>query len=118
MFTQFGNQDYVFGFSDAGALAIAAAIGLKPQTLSISGEPEFTAEAENSEGLIETTVVGPDKFTFTMAGYIVDRALFDAATNFTYDNKFFVLKGRKVDIANKDYQKGEVSGTSNSLITS
>ena len=117
-FSQFGDLDYKFGFNDVGAAAIAAACGMKPQTLSISGEPEFVADAENADGLVASTVVGPDKFTFTMAGYIVDRELFDSASNFTYDGRFFVIKGRKVDVANKEFNKGELSGSSNSLIIS
>ena len=117
-FTQHGNQDYIFGFDDADAAAIAAACGMKPQTLSISAEPEFVAEAENSDGLVDCTVVGPDKYAFTMSGYIVDEALFAASASFTYDGKFFVLKGRKVDTANRDFKKGEMSGTSNALIVS
>jgi hypothetical protein len=117
-FIQKGNQDYTFGFDDAGAAAIAAACGMKPQTLSITKEPEFQAEAENSEGLVESRVIGPDKISFTMSGYIVDKALFDAASDFTYDGNFFVIGGRKIDTANRDYKKGEMSGTSNSLITS
>jgi len=116
-FTQHGNKDYKFGFQDEGAAAIAAACGLKPQTLSITRDPEFQATAANTDGMTESVVVGPDKIAFTMNGYIVDQELFDAATNFTYDNKYFILTGRKADTSNTDFTKGEMSGTSYPLIT-
>jgi len=116
-FTQHGNKDYKFGFQDAGAAAIAAACGLKPQTLSITSEPEFQAQATNADGMTESVVVGPDKMSFTMNGYIVDEELLKAATNFTYDNKYFILAGRKVDTSNTDFTKGEMSGQSYPLIT-
>jgi len=67
--------------------------------------------------MTESVVVGPDKMSFTMNGYIVDEELFKAATNFTYDNKYFILAGRKVDTSNTDFTKGEMSGQSYPLIT-
>jgi hypothetical protein len=117
-FTQHGDQDYVFGFQDAGAAAIAAAAGVKPQTLSISYEPEFQAEATNEEGQIAAKVIGPDKGTFTLSGYLVDDSAFGSATNFTYDGKFFIITGRKTDASNQDFVKAELTGEYYPLITS
>lgn len=111
-FTQHGNQDYVFGFSSPDAATIAAAIGMKPQTLSLSYEPEFQAEAQNQDGEIEAKVVGPDKITFTMSGYVVDEELLKDAGSFEFDGKFFIITGRKLDLSNTDFQKGELTGES------
>lgn len=116
-FTQHGDQTYTFGFQDGAAAVIAATVGLKPQTLSISGEAEFTAEAQNENGEVAAVVVGPDKRSFTMSGYVVDAALLEAAGNFTYDGKFFIITGRKIDTSNSEFTKGEISGTSYSNIT-
>lgn len=117
--TQYGNQDYIFGFDDPDAEAIAAAVGLKPQTLSIRGEPEFTADAHGATGLTESKVVADNKFTFTLAGFVVNRALIlDGGTSFTYDGRFFIVMGNNLDIDNKDFQKGEVTGESYPQITS
>jgi hypothetical protein len=118
-YTQYGDQDYVFGFDDAAASAIAAAIGVKPQTLSVSGTPEFTAEGKNIDGMTEAFVVGDQKFSFTMSGFLVDKALFDAASlSFTYDGRFYIVTDRKRDISNVDFQKAELTGVSFILIES
>jgi len=112
MFTQHGNKDYVFGFNDAGATDIAEAVGLKPQTLSLQYEPEFTAEAQDENGEVASVVVGQDKVNFTLSGYVVDEDLIKAATDFTYDGRFFIIMGRKIDTANTEFRKGELSGVS------
>jgi hypothetical protein len=117
-FQQYGSTDYTFGFDDPEAESIATAVGLKPQTLSISGEPEFTAEAKNLDGMTESFVVGDNKFTFTMSGFVVDRSKLDDNASFEYDGRFFIVTGHKLDIANTDFQKGEVTGVSYPLITS
>lgn len=111
-FTQHGSTSYSFGFNDTEASAIAAACGLKPQTLDISSEPEFQAEAENEDGEVVSKVVGPDKITFTMSGYITDATLFNSAGSFTFRTKKFILTGRKETTGNRDFKKGEMSGES------
>lgn len=117
-FTQYGSADYKFSFDDPDASAIAALVGLKPQTLSISGEPEYTAEAKNEDGDTEAFVVGDKKYTFTMQGFVVDRTKLDDPTSFEYDGRFFIVTGHKLDISNTDFQKGELTGVSYPLITS
>lgn len=117
-YQQHGNLDYVFGFNDANAEALATSIGIKPQTLSISGEPEFTAEAKNEDGETESFVVGADAYNFTLSGFLVDESAFNAATNFTFDSRYFIVVGRKRDKSNTDFQKAEFTGRSFPLITS
>lgn len=109
-FEQHGNQDYQFGFHDADAATIADVIGLKPQTLSLSYEPEFVAKALDENGEVASMVVGQDKVNFTMSGYVVDPALLKAATAFEYDGWFLVITSKKYDESNTDFGKGEVSG--------
>ena len=111
-FTQHGDTDYEFGFDSAEASAIAAAVGLKPQTLSLSFEPEFQAEAQDEFGNVASVVVGDDMINFTMAGYVVDEALLKAATNFEFDGRYFIIQGRKLDRANKEFLQGELTGKS------
>lgn len=109
-FNQFGDKTYKFGFQDAGATSIATAVGIKPQTLSISSEPEFEAEAQDQDGTTKSFVVGPDKFSFTLSGYLTDQAKFKTGKSFTYDGQFYIITGRKRDIANQDFTKGELTG--------
>lgn len=111
-YTQHGNTDYSFGFDDPDAATIAAAVGLKPQTLSLSYEPEFTAEAQDENGETASVVVGQDKINFTLSGYIVDAALIKSADSFEYDGRFYIIQGRKLDNSNTDFAKGELTGTS------
>jgi hypothetical protein len=113
---QYGSAEYKFGFDDPEAESIAAAVGIKPQTLSVSGEPEFTAEGKNLDGLTEAFVVADKKFSFTMSGFVTDVDLVNANGSFTYKGRFFILVGNKVDIANTDFQKAEVTGMSYPLI--
>lgn len=117
MSQQYGSANYKFGFDDPEAEAIAAAVGIQPQTLSVSGEPEFTAEGKNLNGLTEAFVVGDKKYSFTMSGFVVDRDLVNANGAFTYKGSYYILVGNKIDIANTDFQKAEVSGSSFPLIS-
>lgn len=116
-YTQHGSLDYVFGFDDPAAEQIASAIGVKPQTLSVSSEPEFTAEAKNLEGSTESVVVGEDKFTFTLNGFVTDKNLLFTGATFDYDGRHYIVMNRKLDVSNEDFQKAELSGSSYPLIT-
>jgi len=117
--TQYGDQSYQFGFNDPAAETIADSVGLKPQTLSVSGEAEFSAEAKNLHGLTEAYVQGDQKFTFTMSGFVVDMDLFsDNGATFTFDGRFYIVQSTKFDISNTEFTKGEVTGVSFPLITS
>ena len=111
-FTQHGNAAYLFGFQDAGVAAIATSIGLAPQTLSVTYEAEFTAEAQNEIGEIVAMVVGQDKASFTMTGYVIDEGALMATTDFTFGGKNYIVTGRKVDSSNTEFIKGELSGVS------
>ncbi len=111
-FTQHGNQDYVFGFESVEAATLAAAVGMKPQTLSLNYEPEFQAEALGGTGEVESVVVGPDKVSFTLSGYITDEELFKAADSFEFDGRFFIIQGRKLDSGATEFKKGELTGVS------
>ena len=114
--TQHGSEDYVFGFNDGGAATIATAVGLKPQTLSINWEPEFTAEAQDENGKVASFVVADKKGSFTLTGYVVDEEALEAAESFTYGGKYFIVTGYKVDTSNTDFRKGEITGVSYSGI--
>lgn len=116
-FTQHGDTGYEFGFQSGEAAAIATAIGLKPQTISLSYEPEFTAEAMNEVGEVAAMAVGPDKISFTLSGYVTDESLLKGADAFTFDGRYFIITGRKLDSSNVEFRKGEVSGVSHLLIT-
>jgi hypothetical protein len=116
-YDQYGDTSYSFGLDDDSS-ALAASLGLKPQTASESGEPEFIAEARDEDGMVATKVVADDMHTLTLSGFIVDEALFDAATTFTYNDRFYVITGRKKDESNVDFVKGEITATHNPEITS
>lgn len=117
-FEQYGDPDYVFGIDDPEALTLASITGLKPETISISSEPEFTAEGKGVDGMTEAFAVGDDKHAFTMSGYLVDEALFKAVKTFQFDDKLFIITGRKVDKSNVAFQKAEFTGVSFSKIES
>ncbi|CAB4159174.1 hypothetical protein UFOVP736_24 [uncultured Caudovirales phage] len=116
-FTQHGNGDYEFGFNDPDALLIAAAVGVKPQTLSLAYTPEFTASAENENGETESVVVGEDMVDFTLSGYLVDKDLFEDGLSFEFDGRYFIVMGRKRDLSNKEFVKAELTGKSHKLVT-
>lgn len=118
-FTKFGDGSYKFSFGSGEAATIATAVGLKPQELRISGEPEFTAEAIDEEGEVAAFAVAQDKKTFTLEGYITDEVLFEAeGLDFTFDGRFFIVTGRERTVAARDYQKGNLTGVSYAKITS
>lgn len=116
--TQHGDQDYVFGFDDQGALGIASIAGIRPQSMNISGEPEFTAEAKNLFGLTEAFVVSDSKDNFTMDGYVVDKDKLDTSSgkSFQLNSRKFIITNRDRNAQNTDFQKGKISGVSYPLI--
>jgi hypothetical protein len=120
---QYGSQSYKFGFTDAGALAIASAIGLQPQTLTISGDPEFEAEGKNLYAETESYVRGSTKGDFTLEGYVVNPTLFQgvvdgtAAGTFQFQGKNYIVKGGKLTVKNNDFQMGEMTGVQYPKIT-
>jgi hypothetical protein len=116
-FTKHGNGDYIFGFNDPSALAIAAAVGVKPQTLSLSFTPEFTAQAENEDAEVDSVVVGADTVDFTLSGYLVDQELFEEGASFEFAGRYFIIMSRKMDLNNKDYCKAELAGKSHLNVT-
>lgn len=116
-FTQHGSTDYSFGFADDDATAIATAIGIKPEKLSIQSDPEFTAEAKNEDGETASFVVGGTKRQFTLSGFITDLDLFNATgATFNYDGNHYIVVGRTQDDSNTEFRKGQVTGVSYPLI--
>ena len=111
-FTQHGSTSYKFAFNSGEAASIATACGLKPQSIDFSAEPEYVAEAEDENGEVDSVVVGQTKHGFTMSGYIIDAADFAACvgTNFAFRSKHCIITGAKETDANRDFQKGEVTG--------
>jgi hypothetical protein len=116
-FTQFGDIKYKFGYTNdtqtsaVAAAAIETATGLAPQELSISGEPEFVAEAEGGGGTVEAVAVAQKKYSFTLTGVITDREKFmEDGLSFTHDGKFFIVTGDQDNKASKEFQKGQLTG--------
>lgn len=118
-FVQHGDQEFIFGFNDPEVSSIADSIGMKPETLKIQHAPEFEAEGKNEDGVTTAYVVGPDKYTFTLSGYVVNKTLFNATGNsFTFESKKFIVTGKSRDLSNTDFMKGEVTGVAFANITS
>jgi len=111
-FQQHGSADYKFAFDDMDAAAIAAAVGVKPQTLSLSYEPEFTAEATDEGGMVAAVAVGEDKINFTLDGYVTDESLIKTGASFEYDGRYFIVMGRKIDTGSTTFKKGQLTGMS------
>lgn len=115
---QFGSQSYKFGFDDPEAEAIADSVGLMPQTLDVQGEPEFTSDAQNLSGMTEARVIGDQKYTFTMSGFVVDRSKLELnGATFNFGGRMYIVESTKFTISNTEFQKGEVTGSSHALIT-
>jgi hypothetical protein len=116
-FTQHGEQKYIFSFdgqsSTAAATAIETSTGIAPQELDISGEPEFTSEAEGPDGMVKAVAVGFLKRSFTLTGYLTDKAKFDEEGNtFTHDGKTFIVMNRRLTKNTRQFQKAELTGMS------
>jgi len=108
---QFGNQNYVFGFTDASAAAIAAAIGLTPQEGTMTEEPEVEAEGKdiyNRTVAYVTDTTG--KKPFNLSGYVSNSALFTAAKGqtFSYDGSNFIVRQREFGVKKDDFRMGSV----------
>jgi hypothetical protein len=115
---KYGNGDYQFGFNDPNAAAIAEAIGLKPQTMSITSTPEYETSGMDENGVTDVYIVGPDKYTMTLNGYVVDAAAFSAqGATFEFDDKFWIVTNKKRDLSNAELQKAEMTAVSFEQIT-
>lgn len=118
---QYGNQNYVFGFTDSDASTIAAAIGLTPQEGTISIEPEVEAEGKDKFNRTVAYVVDDQgKKTLSLNGYISNNALFVAAIGqtFTYDSLVYIVKAREKTVKKDDFWMGSVTAINYSQITS
>mgnify|MGYP003655684440 CR=1 FL=1 len=115
--TEHGEAEYVFGWDDTDAAAIATATGLRPQTLKISGAPEYIAHAEDEDGLKAAKAVANDARTFTMNGYLINKASFEAAKSFTFETRYYIIEGRDMDVESKEYRKASFTGSQNDGIT-
>jgi hypothetical protein len=114
-FDQFGDLSYVFGIADADTDIVA---GMAVEQITITGTPEFEAMAKNSGGMTASYVRGKDKYEFSASGYLTDKALFDAVSNFSYDGHFFIINKRETADSNVDFKKCNISGVAFALIIS
>lgn len=118
-FKKFGDSSYRFGFESGEASTIATAVGLKPQELRLSSEPEAQAEALDEEGEVAAVAVGQDKRNFTLDGYITDLTKFNAeGSSFEFDGRFYIVMGRERTVATRAYEKGQLTGVSYKKVTS
>lgn len=118
---QYGDQNYKFGFNDAEASAIAAIVGLTPQEVSISEEPEVESEGKDAFNRTVAYVVDDQgKKTLTLNGYVSNSTLFDAAKGktFTYGGKVYICRTAERGVKKDDFQMGTVTALNFSKITS
>jgi hypothetical protein len=113
-FDQFGDTSYVFGIADANTDIVA---GMALEQITITGTPEFEAQAKNSQGMTASYVRGKDKYEFSANGFLTDEAAFDAVNNFTYQGHFFIINKREKADSNVDFRKCNISGVAFALIT-
>lgn len=118
-YVKHGDQSYKWAFEDVTAPEIP---GMRITELNGDAEPEFTAEAQNSEGLTATfvkTETAKDKKTFTASGFILDAGDFDSnASNFEFNGRFYIITKKGAKYNHRDFQKCDISGVSYALITS
>jgi hypothetical protein len=112
-FEQFGDTTYVFGIAGADTSIVP---GMAVEQITITGTPEFEAMAKNSEGMTASYVRGLDKYEFSANGYLIDEALFDGVSNFTYKGHFFIINKRETADSNVDFRKCNISGVAFALI--
>lgn len=108
-YTKHGTDTYDFQFESGAADAIASATGIVPKKLTINRQPEFTAEAQDTEGLTESFVVGDDMMEVTLEGYLVNESTFMSCTEFDYDGLTCIVIGR--DLPREIRKFAEVSIT-------
>jgi len=117
---QFGNSGYGFGFNDAEASAIAAIVGLTPQEVTISDEPEVEAEAKDAFNRTVAYVMDDGgKKGLTLNGYISSAVLFAAAKGktFTYDGKVYICRTAEKGVKKDDFRTGTITAVNFSQIT-
>lgn len=117
---QFGEQGYVYGFTDGEASGIAAILGLTPQELTFNTEPEVEAEGKNLFGQTVAYVIDTEgKKNFTLNGYISNAALFKVAAGktFVYQGHVFITRSREDGKKKDDFAMGSVTGVSFPKVT-
>lgn len=118
---QFGDNSYKFGFSDADAITIAAAVGLVPQEGTFGVEPEV--KATGTDRFNRTVAMALDdqgKRTLSLNGYVNNAVLFEAAigTTFTYKGLVYITVGRELSVKKDEFQMGSLTAENYSQITS
>lgn len=118
---QYGNSSYKFGFNDAEASAIAATVGLTPQEVTISEEPEVENEAKDAFNRTVAYVIDTSgKKSLTLNGYVSNSTLFDAAkgVTFTYGGKLYITRTAERGVKKDDFQMGTITAVNFPQITS
>jgi hypothetical protein len=118
---QYGNQSYIFGFSDADANTIAASTGLTPQEGSIDKEPEVMAEGKDKFNRTNALALDDQgKKTFQLSGYVSNLQLYEAAmgTTFVYNSLVYIVTATGKAIKKDDFMMGSLTATNFSQITS
>jgi hypothetical protein len=110
-YRQHGKNYYKFGIDDPAALEIGAAIGLQPEEIQLSGEPEFEAEAQGVDGITDGMVVGPFKQSMSMNGFVVDPDKLKNANGatFNFDGNYYIVKTVGDTAANRGFRKGTLT---------
>lgn len=107
---------YQFGIADTGAVD-----GMALESLTISQSPEFEAEAKNDEGMTAAYVKGDMKAEFSASGFLIDAALFQAVTNFTFTvdgvSRYFIIQNKSTSDSNTEFKKAEITGISFKNVT-
>jgi hypothetical protein len=114
---QFGNEKFEFGVRDPNALTLID--GCAVESIELKGEPEVYATAKDAQGNTAAVVVSqPNKYklTATVSGYVVDKALFNAVSNFTFQGRFYIIKSRSQTSNNEDFARCNIEAESFFLI--
>jgi hypothetical protein len=118
---QFGNTGYGYGFTDAEAAAIAATVGLTPQEVTVSDEPEIESEAKDAFNRTVAFVMDDGgKKSLTLNGYISNNALFAAAKGktFNYGGLVYICRTAEKAVKKDDFRTGTITAVNFSQITS
>lgn len=102
--TTYGDKTYLHGLP-SDILGVVDNLGMALTSFKPEREPEFMSEAEGPDGLVAAIARSKEKITVNASGFIIDKAAFEAATDFKYGSSLFIISKKGQEYAHKGFAK-------------
>lgn len=105
------DADYIHGLPEE-VITVLEDLGMAITSFKPEREPEYMSEAEGPRGLMAAIARSKEKITVQASGYIIDKDAFEEATDFTFDERLFIIGKKGNEFLHKGFAKADMTCTS------